>query len=109
MGMWAFIAQEIMFFGGLFGGYTVYRNIHTDAFVAGSHHLAIGWGAFNTAVLIGSSLTMALAVRAAQLGRKTGTFWWIIATMILGSVFLGVKYIEYSHKYHEALIPTASF
>ena len=109
MGMWAFIAQEIMFFGGLFGGYTVYRNMHHDAFVSGSHHLSIAWGAFNTVVLIGSSLTVAFAVRAAQLGRKNAIFWWIIATMVLGSVFLGVKYIEYSHKYHEALVPMASF
>jgi cytochrome c oxidase subunit 3 len=109
MGMWAFIAQEIMFFGGLFGGYTVYRNLYTSEFITGSHLLSIGWGAFNTAVLIGSSLTVAFGVRAAQLGRKNALFWWIIATMILGSVFLGVKYIEYSHKYHEALVPGSTF
>jgi cytochrome c oxidase subunit 3 len=109
MGMWAFLIQEILFFGGLFGAYTVYRNEYHDAFVEGSHHLSIGWGTFNTAVLIGSSLTMALAVRAAQQGRKEGTFRWIIGTMILGAVFLGVKVIEYTEKYHHHLIPGSSF
>ena len=109
MGMWAFIAQEIMFFGGLFGGYTVYRNMHTAAFIEGSHHLPIAWGAFNTAVLIGSSLTVALAVRAAQQGRKNAIFNWILATMFLGSVFLGVKYIEYSDKWHHHLVPGLNF
>ena len=109
MGMWAFIAQEIMFFGGLFGGYTVYRNMHTAAFIEGSHHLPIGWGAINTAVLIGSSLTVALAVRAAQQGKKNAILGWILGTMFLGCVFLGVKYIEYSDKWHHHLVPGQNF
>ncbi len=109
MGMWAFIVQEIMFFGGMFGAYTVYRNEYHDAFVEGSHHLDIGLGTFNTAVLIGSSLTMAMAVRCAQQGRKEGTYRWIIGTMILGAIFLGVKVIEYTEKYHHHLIPGSSF
>ena len=109
MGMWAFIAQEIMFFGGLFGGYAVYRNMHTAAFIEGSQHLPIGWGAFNTAVLIGSSLTVALAVRAAQQGKKNAILGWILGTMFLGCVFLGVKYIEYSDKWHHHLVPGLNF
>ena len=109
MGMWAFIAQEIMFFGGLFAGYTVYRYKYFDAFTTGSHTLPIQWGALNTAVLICSSLTMALGVRAAQQGKKNGIIGWIIATMFLGSIFLGVKYIEYSDKYEHHLVPTSSF
>lgn len=109
MGMWAFIVQEILFFGGMFGAYTVYRNQYHDAFVAGSHHLDIALGTFNTAVLIGSSLTMALAVRCAQQGRKDNTYRWIIATMILGTIFLGVKVVEYTEKYHHHLIPGSSF
>ena len=109
MGMWAFIAQEIMFFGGLFGGYAVYRYQYYDAFVEGSHHLPIEWGALNTVVLIGSSLTVALAVRSAQQGKQMAIFNWIVATMILGAVFLGVKTIEYSHKFHDGLIPGSSF
>tara|TARA_Y100000588_G_scaffold285683_1_gene303439 strand:- start:616 stop:1287 length:672 start_codon:yes stop_codon:yes gene_type:complete len=109
MGMWAFIAQEIMFFGGLFGGYAVYRYEYYNAFVEGSRNLSLGWGTFNTVVLIGSSLTVALAVRSAQQGRQKAIFNWIIATMLLGGVFLGVKYIEYSHKYHDGLVPTSTF
>ncbi len=109
MGMWAFIAQEIMFFGGLFAGYTVYRYKYLAAFTEGSNHLSIEWGALNTAVLIASSFTMAMAVRAAQQGMKNGILGWILTTMALGTTFLVVKYIEYSHKYHEGLIPGTSF
>ena len=109
LGMWAFIVQEVLFFGGLFGGYTVYRNLYTDAFIASSSLLDVPLGAFNTVVLIGSSLTMALAVRSAQLGRAKEIISWIIATLILGGVFLVVKYFEYSHKWHDNLVPGPSF
>jgi len=109
LGMWAFIAQEILFFGGLFGGYCVYRNLYTDAFRAASSLLDIPLGTFNTVVLIGSSLTMALAVRCAQQGRPKAIISWILATLALGSVFLVVKYFEYSHKWHDNLVPGASF
>ena len=109
MGMWAFIAQEILFFGGMFGGYVVYRNLYTDAFVEGSHKLDVTMGAFNTVVLIASSLTVAFAVRCAQQGKSKATFAWMIATMILGLTFLGVKYFEYSHKIHDFLVPGTSF
>lgn len=108
-GMWVFIAQEIMFFGGLFCGYIVYRNMYPAAFAAGSHELSIGWGAFNTVVLILSSLTVALAVRSAQLGKRKQIMGWIIATMVLGSIFLGVKYIEYSGKWEHHLVPGKHF
>jgi cytochrome c oxidase subunit 3 len=108
LGMWVFLAQEILFFGGIFGAYTVYRFKYFDAFVAGSNHLSIGWGAFNTAVLIGSSLTMALAVRAAQHGSSSGIIRWILGTMFLGCVFLGVKCIEYYDKWHHHLVPGMS-
>lgn len=110
LGMWAFIIQEILFFGGLFGAYTVYRNEYIEAFTAGSHLLSIGWGTFNTIVLIASSLTMALAVRAAQTnaGRNAIT-GWLVATIILGCAFLGVKYIEYSSKWAQNLIPGSMF
>ena len=109
LGMWAFLVQEILFFGGLFGGYTVYRSEYFQAFVEGSHHLDVSLGAFNTAVLIGSSLTMALAVRAAQTGRQNTIIGWLVSTIVLGCTFLGVKAIEYTHKYHEGLVPGASF
>ena len=98
LGMWVFIVQEILFFGGLFTGYTVYRNMYLPAFVEGSHHLSLPLGAFNTVILIASSLTMALAVRAAQQGRRNGILGWLIATMVQGTAFLVVKYFEYADK-----------
>ncbi len=105
LGMWAFLAQEVMFFGGLFAAYLVYRHLYPGAFLEGSTHLDVGFGTFNTVVLIASSLTMALAVRSAQLGRSRDTAAFIVATMALALVFLGVKWIEYSHKFHDGLIP----
>ena len=109
LGMWAFIVQEVLFFGGLFGGYCVYRNLYIEAFEAASSLLDIPLGFFNTVVLIGSSLTMALAVRCAQQGRMKAIIAWIVATLALGSVFLIVKYFEYSHKWHDNLVPGPSF
>lgn len=109
LGMWVFIAQEIMFFGGLFLAYLIYRTHNQEAFHAGSHTLDIGLGAFNTAVLIGSSLTMALAVRAAQTDKRKATALLLIATIFLGGVFLGVKVVEYSHKFHEHHVPGLHF
>ena len=109
LGMWAFLITEIMFFGGLFLGFALYRGKFHDAFNAAAHHLDIKLGAFNTAVLIASSLTMVLAVHAAQTARRNLIILFLILTMILGGVFLGVKYVEYSHKFHEHHVPGASF
>ncbi|MFQ5527150.1 MAG: cytochrome c oxidase subunit 3 family protein [Thermoanaerobaculia bacterium] len=108
-GMWVFLITEVMFFGGLFTAYVVYRTAHQDAFALASNELSIGWGAFNTAVLIGSSLTMALAVWAASGARRKATVGFVIGTIVLGAVFLGVKAIEYSHKFHEHLVPGPGF
>ena len=109
-GMWVFLVTEVLFFGGLFMAYILYRLWYPEMFVAASHHLDIPLGTFNTAVLIGSSLTMALAVNSAQRGLsgKTQVFW-LMATMFLGAVFLGVKVIEYTDKWNHHLIPGASF
>jgi cytochrome c oxidase subunit III len=109
LGMWLFLAQEVMFFGGMFVAYAMYRFKYPEAFAVASGHLNIGWGAFNTAVLICSSLTMALAVRSAQLGDKKKIIQFLIATMLLAGVFLGVKGIEYTDKYHHHLVPGPSF
>src|SRR5690349_14830591 len=95
LGMWAFLLTEIMFFGGLFAGYTVYRTIYTAGFVAGSQHLDILLGTINTAVLISSSLTMALAVHAAQVGHRQLLTRCLLLTMLLGLVFLSIKGYEY--------------
>jgi len=110
LGMWVFLVTEIMFFGGLFMAYIVYRSAQPEAFQEGSAHLSIGWGAFNTAVLILSSLTMALAVRAAQTSLPPRTqVLWLTATMFLGAVFLGVKVIEYSDKFEHRIVPGPNF
>lgn len=109
LGMWIFLVTEIMFFGGLFMAYLLYRTWHGEAFREGSHHLDIVLGAINTGVLIFSSLTMAMGVRSAQIGARRGTVAFLTATMILGSVFLGIKAVEYSHKFHDQLVPGPNF
>jgi cytochrome c oxidase subunit III len=107
IGMWAFLAQEIMFFGGLFTAYLVFRSRYPMAFAAGSNHLDAFLGGLNTLVLIVSSLTMALAVRAAQTSQRNLQVIFIILTMIFGSVFLVVKGIEYNDKWNNGLVPMA--
>lgn len=109
MGIWLFLITEILFFGGLFCGYLVYRTSFPLEWVAGSHELDITLGAFNTAVLIFSSLTMAMAVHSAQVGSSRKTCNYILATMFLGAVFLGVKYVEYSAKFEHHLVPGPNF
>ncbi len=109
LGMWAFLVTEILFFGGLFTAYTVYRWSFPAAFALSSHHLDVMLGGVNTVVLICSSLTMALAVHAAQLGRRRGLVILLLLTMLLGGAFLGIKAVEYYHKYTEHLIPGTSF
>lgn len=107
--MWVFLATEIMFFGGLFAAYTVYRVMHPAAFEAASHHLDITLGALNTAVLLTSSLTMALAVHCAQIGKRRNTVAFLMITMFLGAAFLGIKGTEYYQKYLDHLVPGPSF
>jgi cytochrome c oxidase subunit 3 len=109
LGMWIFLVTEIMFFGGLFMAYLVYRAAYPDAWAAGSNHLNVPLGALNTAVLIISSLTMALAVRAAQVGSRNGQIVNLILTVILGSTFLVVKYFEYADKFKHHLVPGPHF
>jgi cytochrome c oxidase subunit 3 len=109
LGMWLFLLTELMFFSGLFAGYTVYRMFYPVAFVEGSHHLDILLGGINTAVLIGSSLTMALAVHAAQTGRRWPLVGFLLLTILLGLVFLGIKSVEYGHKFAEHLVPGRGF
>ena len=105
IGMWMFLVQEIMFFGGLFTAYLVFRSKYPMAFAAGSNHLDAFWGGLNTLVLIVSSLTMALTVYYAQKGNRNVQVILIVLTMFFGSVFLGVKAIEYSDKYNHGIVP----
>lgn len=109
LGMWLFLVTEIMFFGGLFVVYAVYRFHFPEEAKIGSHELSIALGAFNTGVLIASSLTMALAVRASQLGRRKPLVGWLLGTMGLGLVFLGVKVVEYHEKFAHHLVPGTGF
>jgi cytochrome c oxidase subunit 3 len=109
IGMWLFLVTEILFFGGMFLGYTVYRSAYHEGFAEASNHLDIWVGCFNTAVLIGSSLTMAMAVHFAALGNNRGLVWMLIGTIVLGSIFLGVKAYEYYDKWAHHLIPGANF
>jgi cytochrome c oxidase subunit 3 len=107
LGMWVFLATEILFFGAMFLGYAVYRSMFHATFAQASRHLDIVWGAVNTAVLLCSSLTMAMAVHEAQMNERRRLIQFLLATMVLGAAFLGIKFYEYYHKYEEGLIPGA--
>jgi cytochrome c oxidase subunit 3 len=107
LGMWVFLATEFMFFGGLFIAYLVYRSWYPGDFAVGSHTMDVRLGTINTAVLLTSSLTMALAVDAAHRARRQALIGLLAATLVLGAVFLGIKAYEYHHKYEEHLIPFA--
>ena len=109
LGMWVFLLTEILFFGGLFVAYTVYRIWYFEAFAEASRRLSIFWGGLNTGVLILSSLTMAMAVRSAQTNNRKWTVNWLILTMLLGCVFLGVKVIEYRDKFANYEVPGPSY
>jgi len=109
IGMWVFLATEVMFFGGMFLGYTLYRNAYPQAFAGASNHLDVWLGTVNTAVLICSSFTMALAVRGAQLGRGRTVIIFLLLTIVLGTLFLGIKFTEYYAKFVEHLVPGSAF
>jgi cytochrome c oxidase subunit 3 len=109
LGMWVFLLTEIMFFGGMFMAYLAYRQIYPDSFAAASSKLDVTLGAMNTLVLIGSSLTMAMAVHSAALGKKNLIVLFLVATLLLGSVFLGIKAKEYHDKFVHHEVPGANF
>ena len=109
IGMWVFLVQEIMFFGGLFLAYIIYRTKFPEAFAAASNHLNITLGGINTVVLIVSSLTMALAVYYAQTGKRRPQVGFLVATLLLGTTFLVIKAFEYADKFRDNLFPGASF
>jgi cytochrome c oxidase subunit 3 len=105
LGMWAFLGQELLFFSGLFVAYGVFRLWRPEAFAASSHELNKTMGMLNTIVLLFSSLTAALAVRAAQKGQKSQTSLLLVMTIVCAFIFLGVKWFEYEHKFHSGLLP----
>jgi cytochrome c oxidase subunit 3 len=109
LGMWMFLATEILFFGGVLCAYWIYRIMYPEAWALGAAQQNWIMGAINTIVLIVSSLTMALAVRNAQLGRRMATVAMLFATLIFGTAFLVIKGIEYHAHFEEGLFPGAFF
>jgi cytochrome c oxidase subunit 3 len=109
LGMWLFLATEIMFFGGLFLGYTAYRWSYPVAFAESSRRLDVLLGGINTAILLTSSLTMAMAVHSAQQGKRGRIVGLLLLTILLGFSFLGIKFFEYFQKFEEHLVPGHGF
>lgn len=109
IGMWVFLATEVMMFGGLFMAYTVYRCSHPQAFAEGSSEMDIVLGSINSAILLTSSLTMGAAEYSARLGRERALGWLLTATILIGLVFLGVKFTEYVEHFHSHEAPGVWF
>jgi cytochrome c oxidase subunit 3 len=109
LGMWVFLVTEVMFFGGMFMAYIVYRWMYPLAWTESSHELNVYMGGANTMVLICSSLTMVLAVRSAQVGSRMGQIVNLILTIVFGSTFLVIKYFEYAAKFEHHLVPGPNF
>jgi len=109
LGVWLFLVTEILFFAGLFCAYTIYRAQHPEVFYWAHFYLDTKWGAINTVVLILSSFTAAWAVRNAQLGQTKLLRANIVVTILCACVFMCVKYVEYSHKFHDGLLPARHF
>jgi cytochrome c oxidase subunit 3 len=109
LGMWIFLATEVLFFGGLFLGYTIYRFSYGHIFVEASRKLGVALGGINTAVLLLSSLLMALAVRAAKLDQRSALVRLLLGTAALGCVFMSIKALEYHHHFVEHLVPGTHF
>lgn len=109
LGIWLFLVTEILFFSGLFVAYTLWRNHHPEIFEQAHVHLDKILGGLNTVVLLFSSLTMALAVRAAQLGKNKNCSVYLLITMVCASMFLGVKAVEYSHKWDMGIFVRSAF
>jgi cytochrome c oxidase subunit 3 len=105
LGMWLFLATEILLFGGLFVGFGIMSGKHHEAFRAAHEHLDRVLGTLNTAVLLVSSFTMVMAVHSARENRRKALIVFLTLTLILAGAFLVVKYFEYSHKFHDGLLP----
>jgi len=109
LGMWIFLATEVLFFGGLFLGYTVYRYLYPETFAAASRHTEVILGGANTAILLFSSTLMALAVRAAELGRRKHLIWLLLGTAFFGVIFMAIKGLEYHKDFVDHLVPGVGF
>ncbi|MGA2434286.1 MAG: cytochrome c oxidase subunit 3 family protein [Bryobacteraceae bacterium] len=105
IGMWLFLVTEILLFGGLFVGFALMQSRHPEAFLHAHHHLDRTLGFINTVVLLTSSFTMVLAVRSAQTNDRRRLIVFLLLTIVCAGIFLGIKCVEYSHKFHEGLLP----
>ncbi len=109
LGMWVFMAQEILFFGGLFVAYAVFRMMHPDMFREAAHHLSLKWGLLNTLFLLTSSFTMTLGERAIRQDKIKQGIMLLMTTVGLATAFMGVKAIEYAAKIHHGYLPAKWF
>jgi cytochrome c oxidase subunit 3 len=109
LGMWLFLATEILLFGGLFVAYAIFYFLHPDLFKEAHKFLDVSLGALNTVVLLFSSLTVVLAIHAAQQDKKHFVIINLVITIACAFMFLVVKYFEYSHKFHDGLLPGFHF
>lgn len=109
LGIWMFLATEILFFGGIFGAYTMYRLWYPHEFEIASSHLNRMIASVNTVLLITSSLTMTFAIRSAKLGDRKTLIWYLLATAALGTGFMVMKGFEYSADFHERYVPGTPF
>ncbi len=109
LGIWLFLVTEVLFFAGLFCAYTLYRAQHPEVFYYAHFFLDTKWGAINTVVLLVSSLSAAWAVRCAQMRNKQGLVLNIVVTILCACTFMGIKYVEYNHKFHDGLLPGKRF
>jgi cytochrome c oxidase subunit 3 len=109
LGMWVFLATEILFFGALITAYTIYRLQYPEAFALASSHLNLTLGTINTGVLLCSSLTVALGLRAIQLNHQRMLLFFLLVTIALGLGFIGIKGTEYYADFKEGLVPGTSF
>ncbi|PAU93465.1 cytochrome C oxidase subunit III [Aliifodinibius salipaludis] len=105
LGMWIFLVTEILMFGGLFAAYIVFRLWYPDLFTQASTELNTFWGGVNTVVLIGSSLTVAMAIKSAQLNQKKNIAINLGITLALAAVFMVIKYFEWTHKFELGIFP----
>lgn len=109
LGMWVFLATEVLFFGGLFLAYAIYRARYPEAFAAAGEHTKIVIGTINTAILLTSSFIMALGVHAAEADKRRPLAICLLTTALLGVAFLVLKGFEYVGEYHEHLVPGLNF
>ncbi|MFC3283515.1 cytochrome c oxidase subunit 3 [Litchfieldella rifensis] len=105
LGMWLFLATELLLFGGIFASFVVYRFLYPQGFIEASNLLSLPTGVFNTAVLLTSGLTMVLTEHSLNAGRRRAALLFLLSTLALGAVFLGIKAMEWHHEYQEGLMP----